>query len=368
MCCSVFRRRRHGLGDGEPGIVVRPLEPIASYPNESVVLSTESLRAWAGSDAFATAEKYFGEYPPQSLLGPISRLILYHAIRSTRPDLVVEIGTYMAGTAEVIARALWENRAGTLATADPFGGERCPGIIAAWPAELQAHVRFFAANSMAIMEAIERQRAKIGVAFVDGNHDYEYASFDIACAARFMQPNGLLIIDNMEQTGPYLAARDFLNRSAGWIEIGDSLAEASGVQLFDSSRRGILGSSFIILRAPANYVIGQTPISTGQMNYADNRIAVVILTSDGPAPKGTLYVQVILRGFFGSSPFPEEIAAKPILHLDGEREVRIELEPTLATQFDSKEHTCEIALCFEPQEPGSVLSLARPPEPSFATA
>jgi predicted O-methyltransferase YrrM len=344
--------------------VLKPLEPVASYPNERAVLSTESLRAWAGSDAFVTAEKFFGEYPPQSLLGPISRMILYHAIRSTRPELVIEIGTYMAGTAEVIARALWENRAGTLATVDPFGGERCPDIIAAWPAELQAHVRFFAANSMAIMEAIERQRAKIGVAFIDGNHDYEYASFDIACAARFMEPNGLLIIDNMEQTGPYLAARDFLNRNAGWTEIGDSLKEASDRQLFDSNRRGILGSSFIVLRAPANYVIGQIPISTGQIPYADNRIATVTLTSENPAPKGALYVHVILRGFFGAAPYPEEIAAKPTLHLDGEREVRIELKPPLATKFNPAEHTYEIALFFKPDEPGNVLSLARPPEPS----
>jgi hypothetical protein len=51
-------------------------------------------------------------------------------IRTLRPQAVAEVGTLFAGTTEVMARALWENGSGVIHTADPYGADRCPEIIA----------------------------------------------------------------------------------------------------------------------------------------------------------------------------------------------------------------------------------------------
>jgi hypothetical protein len=72
-----------------------------------------------------------------------SRAFLHHLIVMRRPERVLEIGTYDAGTAEVTARALWEVGHGHLETIDPFGGERCPPIIDSYPPELQGRISFF---------------------------------------------------------------------------------------------------------------------------------------------------------------------------------------------------------------------------------
>lgn len=43
---------------------------------------------------------------------PRLQALLYHLIRELRPKMVLEIGTLFAGTAHVIARALWANGEG----------------------------------------------------------------------------------------------------------------------------------------------------------------------------------------------------------------------------------------------------------------
>ena len=68
---------------------------------------------------------------------------------------------------------------------------------------------------------MERQSVRPGVVFVDGNHDYEFALFDIGRAAKYMTPGGFIFVDNVAQPGPFFAARDFLSANPGWREIGD---------------------------------------------------------------------------------------------------------------------------------------------------
>ena len=56
---------------------------------------------------------------------------------------------------------------------------------------------------------------------VDGNHEYEFALFDVMCAARAMRPGGLMVMDNIEQIGPRLAAKTFLERNPDWRDVAD---------------------------------------------------------------------------------------------------------------------------------------------------
>src|SRR3954469_6896856 len=115
-------------------IEVRPLAPIAAPTGRA-----SDIAAVMASPEYAEIRAYFSLYPGRSLMSDHSRAVLYSLVRMMRPQLVAEIGTLYAGTTEVFARALWENGAGIVHTADPYGGERCPAIISQWPTELQRH-------------------------------------------------------------------------------------------------------------------------------------------------------------------------------------------------------------------------------------
>ena len=70
-----------------------------------------------------------------------------------------------------------------------------------------------------------RHGSKYGMIFVDGNHDYEFALFDILSAARALEPGGLIVIDNISQPGPYFALLEFLAKNPGWRQWGRDLRE-----------------------------------------------------------------------------------------------------------------------------------------------
>ena len=71
-----------------------------------------------------------------------------------------------------------------------------PDILAWWPDELQHHVRYMHMNSADFYIEIEKQGLRPDLVFVDGNHDYEFALFDIQCAARRIARGGSFI-DNI---------------------------------------------------------------------------------------------------------------------------------------------------------------------------
>ena len=62
-----------------------------------------------------------------------SRAFLYQTVKAMQARFVIEIGTYYAGTTEVLARAMHANGAGHVMTIDPYGGQRVPAILEAWP-------------------------------------------------------------------------------------------------------------------------------------------------------------------------------------------------------------------------------------------
>ena len=73
---------------------------------------------------------------------------------------------------------------GMLHTTDPFGADRCPTIIGTWPRELQEITEFHPLNSMGFFGALTQRRITIDMVLVDGQHDYEYALFDLQMGAR----------------------------------------------------------------------------------------------------------------------------------------------------------------------------------------
>ena len=131
---------------------VRPLAAIADF-------SGTSIREAMTTPAYAAVLAYFAEQR-QALMSDHSRAVLFSLIRMHRPQVVAEIGTLYAGTTEIMARALWENGAGIVYTTDPFGAERCPEIIATWPAELREVTRFYPLSSMDFSSSWNARRSR----------------------------------------------------------------------------------------------------------------------------------------------------------------------------------------------------------------
>ena len=232
-----------------------------------------------------------------ALVSPDSQALLYSLIRILRPATAVEIGTYKASTTEAMARAIADNRFGKLHTVDPFGAATVPNIIRRWPRELQAVTNVHLVDSMLFFAEMQKNGERADLVFVDGNHDYEFALFDIQCAARLLNPGGFLVIDNIAQPGPFFAAQDFMRRGAvqGWAECGSSLNRYRQGEMFDIHRTTTHNTDFCILRAPQSISISDRPVTFGDMPWeADNSVLHMKLVNKAP---GKLFAQFIMRIF-----------------------------------------------------------------------
>ena len=177
---------------------------------------------------------------------------------------------------------------------------------------------------------MERQGIRPGVVFVDGNHDYEFALFDIGRAAKYMTPGGLIFVDNVAQPGPFFAARDFLS------------ANPDGAKSADRPRATIPPC-----RSIARDPQFPTPISSccgprvrmlsGTGRHLRSRALVVAKCEGHRIAVGRadshriLDVQIVLRGF-GSQPV--EMIGETSLRLeDASGNISVPLEINLQGQF-----------------------------------
>jgi len=245
-----------------------------------------------------------------------------------RPDLVIEIGTYRAGTAEAICRALSANHAGVLRTVDPFGEQTVPAILRRWPAELRDRVRFHPKSSMDFFFEMTERGQSPGIVLVDGNHDYEFALFDIAAAARIINPSGFIFVDNISQAGPYLAAQDFLLRHPGWIDCADSLAGDVGAQPFDRHRSKLRNTDFCVLRAPAHLMLTKRPYSPGQIEWPARKLKGLAIECQGEP--GRLNCQCVVRTFGDSAALGETpVSASAVIASAGETRIIFDDAPRI---------------------------------------
>ena len=239
---SLQRKARHleaKLDGLDKGLAVRPISDIA-WPSFDLAKTDDPVKEILTSREFETATQFFKDNPAaeRSLVSGQAQALLYSVIRNLRPDHVFEIGSYKAGTTEALCRALHANGHGLLHTVDPFRGDYVAATIAHWPTELLRHVSIHPMSSMDFYMEMERQSVRPGVVFVDGNHDYEFALFDIGRAAKYMTPGGFIFVDNVAQPGPFFAARDFLSANPGWREIGGSTEGYNASRSFDRTRSG----------------------------------------------------------------------------------------------------------------------------------
>ena len=341
------------------GLDVKPISDVA-FPRIDLAASENPITEIMAAPEFGATKSYFYDNPAahRSLISSQSQALLYSLIRNLRPEYVFEIGTYKAGTTEAICRALLANNKGIAHAVDPFQGEYIAAVLKYWPPELFRHVRLHMKDSMAFFGDMERQRIHPELVFVDGNHEYEYAAFDIAYGARLLAPGGFIFVDNISQPGPFFAARDFLAATPGWRELGSAATHYNRDKAFDSGRGTVAETDFMILRAPVTYGVGERPFNVARTRWNTGKVAGVRLKLAPPDQTGRLTVQVVLRGF-GTAPI--ETTSEASVQVEaGCTELSVDLTPPIQVDGQFVYYTVEPWLIWHGTQP---LQLRAAPEP-----
>src|ERR1700687_5478886 len=243
--------------------------PVVDIPWRKVdVTSPEWQKNLVSSAEYTSAVQFFSREASwaQSLVSWEGLALLYSFVRSQRPDTVVEIGTFKGWTAQVIARALHAAGYGTVHTVGPFDSEAFLPLYDHVPEELKTRCKFYPLTSMDFFVHCERERMRFDLVFIDGNHDYEYAMFDIQSAARSINPGGYIIADNISQSGPYYAALDFLAQQPEWDDCGTRPKPLTN-RPFDPERSTVYGADWVILRAPERFIVGDRAVTFGELPW-----------------------------------------------------------------------------------------------------
>lgn len=224
-----------------------------------------------------------------------------------KPELAIEIGTYLAGTSEVMARALHANGSGFLATVDPRSSESVPPILNKWPAELLERAKFAHISSMDLFLFFLERDTKADLIFIDGHHDYEFVAYDLAMAAKLIKPGGIIVMDNAELTGVFWAVEEFLRAQPAWRELGTAIKEHSSASPFDTMGSSFVNTAFLILQAPEAVSFTSTIPQSVIEDCSTITLEGLEVSLQAPRSSGVLHARVFLRTFYNiTGRFPEQ--------------------------------------------------------------
>jgi predicted O-methyltransferase YrrM len=296
-------RGRNPLDVPQPGCC--PSADLSGGDPIAAIMASPDFPAFADFFDVASADE-------PGLVSAYTQALLYVLVRNLQPDNVVEIGTYRLSTSKVICRALHANGRGMLHTVDPNDGDAIVALIRRWPIKLRERLCFYPMSSMEFFaQAVQRQLVS-SLVFVDGNHDYEYALFDIQSAARIVSPGGFIAVDNISQGSPLYAARDFIRERSGCAECGHALGSSPLNRAFDPDRSTIANTDLCVIRAPSRYIVGPRLETSGAQWVNSAKIEGTELSIARPA-SGTLHAQYVVRII---KPQTTETTAETSIELD----------------------------------------------------
>ncbi len=311
---------------------------------------------------------YFDGYPSHALTLPACRAFMYELVRLLRPRFTVEVGTYRAGTTEVMARAVHANGGGLILTIDPFGAERIPGILDTWPQTLRPLVDYMPATSMDLFIQLSRLGSPINLAFIDGNHAYAFAYYDLAAAAKWVAPGGVIVMDDYDQPGVFWAVKHFLDAHPEWQEVSGVFDGYDPAAPFESMRPSVPETKFLVLQRRERFVLGDTtPASFDIASLAEPGLRGFRVSLE-PSPAGMLHAKVFLRSFYldGNQGDPEQVqtVAQGLVAV-GSREVEILFDAPLFNShpLSGTRREVEIVLMWQPAAEGDFLALRAAPHP-----
>lgn len=288
---------------------------------------------------------------PRTLVPPAAQAVIYSVMRNVLPHHVVEIGTFKGGTSETLARALLANGYGTLHTGSPHDAARFLPIYHAWPNELRRQVRYYQVDSMALFMRLDFQKIHPDIVVIDGNHEQEFAAFDLGAAARRVVRGGFIFINGASEAGPYFAAMDFLRAHPEWHDCGVIAPKApdDDTRAIDRSRTRIDRGDLIVLRAPFEHYVGGRPESRGEIQWSNRRVSGIRLFIDEPQ-FGTLFVRCVLRGH--SEAHTAEVAVETEEAIDGKTgTVEVTFMPALLVDAGMDQCVVEAWLAWQGAAP-----------------
>ncbi|MFZ2005607.1 MAG: hypothetical protein WAV02_11010 [Stellaceae bacterium] len=126
------------------------------------------------------------------------------------------------------------------------------------------------------------QKLRPEIVVIDGNHNFEFAGFDIEAAARRVSRGEFIFINNAPEPWPYFAAMDFLRarperRDGGMIP---PKASDDDIRAIDRSRTGIDRGDLIVLRARLEHDVTGRPESRGEIPWTNRPVGGVRLSLD----------------------------------------------------------------------------------------
>jgi len=335
----------------------RPLAPLYR-PDERFDVSAAGLQQWYRSDCFRRVAEFYAGYPQRSLFSDNGRALMHHLIVMLRPERLLEIGTMYAGTTELLARAAWEAGRGHVDTLDPYGADRCPALIAEFLPELRERVTFWPRSSAIHLDQIIAGAGFYDFVLIDGSHELEFATFDLECSARVMRPNGIMVLDNVDQIGPRFAARHFLDRNPEWIDVAGVVGLMDAKQPLARPTPSIPDCYNFVLQAPPYYVVDSVPRGYGAQPVDRGEVRGLKLDLAAPAD-GALHIQAVIRTF-GVTPSEERSETAEVALRAASGPIDVPLPTAALSQVadrDGLDRRVEIILAFT----GGTLKLAAPP-------
>jgi predicted O-methyltransferase YrrM len=312
-------------------VSVVPTVDQPAYPRVDLAAG-DPITEILGAPEFPTCAAFFAGRPAfeRALVSAETQALLFALIRNLKAECVIEIGTYRAATTEALCRAVCANGGGAVHTVDPFRHREVSSTLRQWPLALRDCLQTHETSSSDFFAMALREGMRADLVFVDGNHDYEFALFDIECAAHLLRPGGFLAIDNIGQAGPFFAVRDFLERHPGWRECGPAGDKYRPGFAFDPHRTRIVNTDIAVLQSPPFLLLGERPVTPGDHVWHLQKLSGVALDVAIPGT-GTVYAQAVIR-VFGSPPTERTVES----HLDC-RDVSGIVELPLAWEFAPEE-------------------------------
>ena len=272
------------------------------FPTVDVHNIVDPIPAIMGAPEFSETVRFFSTTPGAdvALIPPVARAVIFTVIKNLRPSHIAEIGTWKGGMTEALALAIMgTEELANVHTASPYDAARFLPTYHHWPTEMRRPIRYYQVDSMTLFMRLDHRRVQPDVVVIDGNHDFEFALFDILAAARRLSRGGFLFINAVSQAGPYQAAMEFLRLHPEWRDCGVAppVSPDGDMRALDRGRSRIDQADMIVLRAPFEHFVVARPESRGEIEWEHPVVNGIRLTLAGETRPGTLFIQCILRGF-----------------------------------------------------------------------
>jgi predicted O-methyltransferase YrrM len=313
----------------------------------------------------AETEGKFLATETKSMLSPKSRAFMFHLIQKIKPELVLEIGTFFAGTSRVIADSLVLNGTGSLVTLDPDAG-RMPIVtetIGQWPAdqrEVTNYVHILSDDFFIGLRAMPE--IYFDLMFVDGDHRHRAALGDLLACSDRAAANSVVVVDDYDQPNVFLAVQDFLKIRPDWQEISGNYCAATQDAPFKGMKSSFEGIPILVLLAPASAGISERASSYSLWDFSESSVTSVDLSVSPDQSSGTLFAHAIFDSVSANG--VESVHRSLTVSVKaGSTHVTIPMDPPLTTDSaaDAYHRTCEVSLVWRNDSADEALRLNSPP-------